>query len=628
MSGVMLVAMPWELLTIPSIQLGVLRSVLEQVGIVTEVRSLKLAFMDHCLAATAGRPEEEQIGIADYDRVACQHSHVGLGDWIFAIPPFHQVTRESDDEYIGYLRRNGIPKPDIAKAVAMRGLVPAFLERCADEILTAAPRVVGFTSAFSQNVPSLVLAKLLKERDPALVIVFGGANCEGPMGAALHRAFPWVDVVVRGEAERVLPDLMQDLFASRRIRAQPGLCYREGGRSVIVEQNPDTTVTMDEVPLPNFDEYFERLRQASFCTEILPNVWLPYESARGCWWGAKSQCTFCGMNGTTMAFRSKSPDRVLDELVGLASKYGRLDFYVVDNIIDLRHLRELLPRLRAAGYDFRLFYETKSNLKREQVRLLREAGVARIQPGVESLSNPILRLMRKGVTGLQNVRLLKWCAEYDIRPLWNVIYGFPCEPPQEYSRMAQAIPSLTHLEPPQLVRLELARFSPYHERSREFGLEIVGPLPYYRLIYDTDDATLAQLAYAFEYRYADGRDPETYVEPLRQAIESWQANRSAGFRSLHYRRGPGFLVIRDRRPNLAAADYSFGELEARIYLACDDGATPTAAWAAVRAAGPADVSVEEVRDFLDELVETRLVYEEDGRYLSLALSARLTEELS
>jgi hypothetical protein len=176
------------------------------------------------------------------------------------------------------------------------------------------------------------------------------------------------------------------------------------------------------------------------------------------------------------------------------------------------------------------------------------------------------------------------------------------------------------------VRLGLVRFSPYHERPAELGLEIVGPLPYYRLIYGVEEPTLTQLASWFEYRHADGRDPERHVEPARQAIERWQASREMGYRSLRYRRGPGFLVIRDRRPGLESADYTLDEVEAHIYLACDDGATPAAACEAARAAGSTDLSVNEVRDFLDGLVESRLVHREDGRYLSLALSANLVEE--
>jgi ribosomal peptide maturation radical SAM protein 1 len=618
---VLLVSMPWETLLKPSIQLGTLQAVLEQAGIECTPCHFKLTFMEHCMAATADRPEGERLRLADYETVAIRCYHIGLGDWIFAVPPFRDDPN-LDAQYVAYAREEGLAEADLAKAIEMRALVPAFLESCARAIFDAAPRVVGFTSVFTQNIPSLALAKLLKARDPSLSIVFGGSNCDGPMGAAIHRSFPWVDVVVRGEAERILPELIADLCAGRPVRPQPGLCYRDGDRSVVLDQAGAAPIAMDDVPLPNFDEYFARVQESSFYAELLPEIRLLYESARGCWWGAKQHCTFCGLNGTSMAFRSKSPERVVDDLTTLAGRYGRLDFQIVDNIIDLDYLRDVLPRLRDAGYDLGLFYETKANLKKDQVRLLREAGVNHIQPGIESLSNPILKLMRKGVTAFQNVRLLKWCAQYGVHVYWNLIYGFPGEPASEYARMADVIPSLTHLQAPKLSGLALERFSPYHQRPQDFGIEVLGPVRYYGLIYPTDGPTLDDLAYTFRYRHADGRDPETYVTPLREAIDRWREYRVGGFRSLRYRRGPGFLVIHDRRPVLEPADYSFEDDEARIYLACEDGATPGAVYESL---DRLDASVEEIRAFLDELVAMRLVYEEDGRYLSLALPAVLNE---
>jgi ribosomal peptide maturation radical SAM protein 1 len=622
--SVLLVAMPWHALTLPSIQLGILVAVLEQEGIPAQARSLMLSFMDHCLRETAGRPEGERIALDDYALVG-EHFPLGLGDWIFAVPPFRDIPGR-DVDYLAYLRERKVPEADIARALMLRSLVPGFLERAADEILAAGPRVVGFSTTFSQNVPSLVLARVLKQRDPSMTIVFGGGNCDGPMGAALHRAFPWIDVVVRGEAERILPGLVRDLFAGGVIRPQPGLCYRDGDRSVAVPQTGTAAVPMDEIPTPSYDEYFERLGKSSFAAEVTRVLRVPYETSRGCWWGAKSHCTFCGLNGTIMAFRSKSDDRVVEELTTLARRHERLDFTLVDNILDMRYFRDVLPRLRDAGQDLSLYYEIKSNLRREQVRLLREAGVDRLQPGIESLSTPILKLMRKGVTAFQNVRVLKWCAEYGIEVFWNVIYGFPGEPPEEYARLAGLAPSLSHLTPPMLCRLAIHRFSPYQERPAEFGLEVTGPLPWYRLVYPADDATLADLVYNFDYRHADGRDPETYVGPLREAIEAWQRAHREGYRALRYRRGPGFLVVQDRRPDLDPADYSFSEREARLFLACEDGATAAEAHRALPEAERADLDVDDVTEFLDDLVASRLMYEEDGRYLGLALPARLLQE--
>jgi hypothetical protein len=148
--------------------------------------------------------------LAEYDAVA-RLVETGLGDWIFAVPPFRHASETADAEYLAFLRSFDLPDELMQAALAMRRLAPAFLEHMADEVRAIGPQVVGFSSTFNQHVPSLVLAKILKAHDPALSVVFGGANGDGPMGAALHRAFPWVDVVVRGEAGRILPDLVRDL---------------------------------------------------------------------------------------------------------------------------------------------------------------------------------------------------------------------------------------------------------------------------------------------------------------------------------------------------------------------------------------------------------------------------------
>ena len=138
-----------------------------------------------------------------------------------------------------------------------------------------------------------------------------------------------------------------------------------------------------------------------------------------------------------------------------------------------------------------------------------------------------------------------------------------------------------------------------------------------------DDETLADIAYSFEFGYADGRDPESYTATLQQSVRKWQATGRAGLGSLRYRRGPGFLEITDRRPGLESAEYRLGQSEARVYLACADGATAEEAGLARRPA--TDLSLGAVEEFLTSLVEARLACEVDGRYLALALPARLPE---
>ena len=86
-----------------------------------------------------------------------------------------------------------------------------------------------------------------------------------------------------------------------------------------------------------------------------------------------------------MAFRSKSAQRVVDELSAQSKRYCRLDFECVDNILDMRYFDELLPALKVNRCDYSIFYETKANLTKEKLKLMRDAGIRSIQPGIDSL---------------------------------------------------------------------------------------------------------------------------------------------------------------------------------------------------------------------------------------------------
>src|SRR5258708_15840287 len=98
----------------------------------------------------------------------------------------------------------------------------------------------------------------------------------------------------------------------------------------------------------------------------------------------------------------------------------------------MKYFKTFLKLLAEKKREFGLFYEVKANLRKDQVQLLREAGIETIQPGIESLSDNVLRIMRKGVTTLQNIQLLKWCTELGLKVIFNIIWGFPGETPDDY----------------------------------------------------------------------------------------------------------------------------------------------------------------------------------------------------
>ena len=197
-----------------------------------------LAFMEHCRAETAGRPDAERIEPADYEMVGRETSR-----WAWATgssPSRRSGTPPTTTHAISRIRRPSVPEGEVAKALTLRALVPAFLERAADQILAAGPRVVGFSMTFSQNVPALTLARMLKDRDPSLRIVFGGGNATGPWGRRCTGRSPgWTS----WSAAR--PSSSCPTSSGTCSRAtdppRPGFCYRDGERPSAFPQSGAAT---------------------------------------------------------------------------------------------------------------------------------------------------------------------------------------------------------------------------------------------------------------------------------------------------------------------------------------------------------------------------------------------------
>jgi len=605
---VLLVNMPFSTVR-PALGVSLLKSHLAEIGVPARVEYLNMRF-------------SKILGGATYFHISeVTPSELLTGDWVFAhcLSP---ATAASADQYLAMVR---VRAPRAFSDSAMAGLSRAqnlaapFLDECLRQVDWSAYDLIGFTSTFGQNVASLALARRVKERHPHLPIVLGGANCEGPMGLELHRSFPFIDFVCAGEADLSFPLLVQRLASGGRVDGIRGVVSRREGASQCPDLHPERPLDLDKLPYPLFDDYFEQVRQIQ--PEIMVDEadisGLPFETSRGCWWGEKHHCTFCGLNGLSMAYRAKSADRALREILDLAERYGVDEVSAVDNILAMGYFRELLPRLKERGIGLRLFYETKANLTREQVRLLRDAGVLAIQPGIESLSTHVLSLMRKGTTALQNIQLLKWCQEFGVSTIWNLLYGFPGEEAADYEDSARLMDALHHLPPPLggLVRIRVDRFSPFFMAPDELGLRDLRPDRAYRSVYDLPDEALANLGYYFEHSYADGRSAEDHITPVREALERW--TQAMGNRGLVYTDGRTTLGLCDFRPGAHRLWTALTGVRREIYLFCDQHRSfqRIAAFAAER--GAAGGAVEE---FLGEMVRARLMAAADGHYLSLAIT--------
>jgi ribosomal peptide maturation radical SAM protein 1 len=609
---VVVITMPFMAVDRPSIQVGLLTALAADRGF--PVRGLH-ANLDFAV----------RVGLADYELLNERRGRM-VGDWLFSVAAFGAEAPDTAGSFpevfepdLGYLAAE--PGQMRRRLLEWRDVVvPAYLDELVEEIAASGVRVAAFSSTFQQNTASFALAERLKRRVPGLVTVFGGANFDGEMGLELVRSVDAIDLAVIGEGDRAFPDLLDALAAGADPGAVPGVARRDGDTVAATPPAPALT-RLDDLPDPDYTEYFSRAQRLGVLSGAgHRTIWIPFEAARGCWWGAKHHCTFCGLNGATMTFRSKTPERIQDELARQVRRYRSFSFEAVDNIMDRGYLRTLLPRLAGSGAGYEMFYEVKANLSRQQVKQLALGGVNRIQPGIESLSSRVLSLMRKGVTAAQNVNLLRWARYYGIDVAWNLLYGFPGETAQDYAEQATAAADLVHLQPPGGAgRIWLERFSPLFTEHETFGLRWRRPERSYGYVYP-ERVDLDRVAYFFEYELADALPDEAYA-PLVAAVDDWTtrwAVPDADRPVLRYWSAPGYLQLYDNRRPGAEGTYTFAGLLADIYLACVD--RPISA-AAVRARVGAERPVEEIEEALVEFHRRGLMFLDRGRALALALPA-------
>jgi ribosomal peptide maturation radical SAM protein 1 len=599
---VLLVSMPYGAIERPSLALGLLQAGLARRTIDCRTRYLGFTFADF-------------VGLDDYLFVYSGLPYTAFaGDWTFTGALYGD---DAATDYVDQVLRGawGLDEVAIRRICRVRAHAEPFLAHCMAAIDWSEVDIVGFTSTFEQNIASLALARRIKAAHPGIVTVFGGANWEGEMGEELARQFPFVDVACSGEADVSFPAAVEALAAGRDLDEVGGIVHRQGG-DVVVTGRQEMVTELDDLPVPDFDDFFADQAASRSCGDVTPRLLV--ETARGCWWGAHSHCTFCGLNGGTMAFRSKGAGRVLSELHHLVERHGITQISFVDNILDMRYFRSVLPRIAEELPDLHLFYEVKANLSHRQVRALRAAGVHDIQPGIESMSDHVLELMRKGTTALRNVQLLKWCREFGIQAEWNLIYGFPGETAEDYQAMLPLLEAIRFLGPPTACGpIRLDRFSPFHEDPGSFGMVDIRPLlPYEHLYPGIEREALLRIAYYFEFEYADGRLPDSYVRPVIDFCQAWRAQPPMGaLWQLGDEETPDRVVLVDQRGGTPSR-LELDGWEAVVYRACDRA---QALADIVKLPALRGVTAGALASFVNRCVAERLMLVRDRTCLSLAV---------
>lgn len=612
--------MPYSSVTRPSLALGLLETYIRE--------------YDHQVNAIYSNLEFAKIiGLAEYDEIDNSNFQHLLGEWIFSQAAFPDKPN-TDEQFFALF--NDITEEQIQHIYRVRDKAETFIVKLAERIAKTPAKIVACTSTFQQNCASLALLRKLKELNPNIITMMGGANCESIMGQTLSENFTWVDYVFSGECDAVIGEFVDKLMRDVHISPHnlPHGFIAQGHSDLLITNAAENkkpprgyVEDMNQVKTPTYDTYFETLEKLGLTENITPG--LLAETSRGCWWGAKKHCTFCGLNGVSMEHRCKPADKVIEEFKQQSEKFNIQNFEIVDNIFPQEYMKTLLPEL-SEERKYNLFFETKSNLRKEHVEQYAKAGINWVQPGFESLHDDFLKLVGKGVTGIQNISALKWLRNYGIHVFWNILCGAPGEKEEWFDEMAEIIPLITHLQPPfkHLLKILFPRFSPYHKTPEKFDLTLE-PFKSYQHIYPLRGQALLNIAYFFDHRSARNEKVFTLngniifeVEShnkVQAQVDTWlQQWSGSSFPLLYMSDQENKVVIIDTRKVATNFTHTLTGLTADIYRLCAEPVTFQRLKSKLTAIHES-VLDSEINQSLSFLIDNKLLLSLSNCYLALAL---------
>ncbi|MBI9084634.1 MAG: RiPP maturation radical SAM C-methyltransferase [Desulfobacterales bacterium] len=602
-----LISAPWPLHSRPSVQLGVLKAYLRQ-----QFPSLQVDA--HHLYLSVAR----EVGYKLYEQISAR---TWLAESVFAallFPDRHGEARKL------FVRESRGPRrlagADFDRLVITVG---ELAERWLDSVDGSSWLLAGFSNSLCQFTATLYFIRCLKRRWPALPTVLGGAGLVPAAADSLRVAFPEIDFVVSGEGERPLAALVAHLLQGRPASAVTPVAGVNAPGSESDGAGFDQMPDLADLPVPDYEDYFALLGTFSSKDRFFPT--LGVEMSRGCWWRGRhaedglSGCRFCNLNLQWQGYRFKGAGQVVAEVAALTRRHQVLSVAFMDNVLPLSGGPETFGGLAALKMDLALFAEIRATTARDDLEIMRRAGLREVQIGIEALSSRLLKKLNKGTRAIDNLEIMRHCQELGIVNRSNLLLEFPGSDADDVAETLQNLTFATWFKPLRPVSFWLGCGSPVWQARRGYGMRAVFNHPNYAAIFP--EGPLRGLCHMIQAYRGDRGHQRVLWRPVRRGVAEWKSQYNAlsgngREQPLSYRDGRDFIIIYQRRVNADRLNHRLTGLSRKIYLYClHHRSVPSI----LQRFGGIDAG--RLMPFLREMVAKRLMFEENSRYLSLAVNS-------
>jgi radical SAM superfamily enzyme YgiQ (UPF0313 family) len=306
-------------------------------------------------------------------------------------------------------------------------------ERFAEDLLSCRPDLVGISGMIFETQEVLELARRVKRIVPSTRVILGGAVSTLDTVHLLDEGS--VDFLCIGEGEETLLELAQALQSDKGPDAVKGLVFKCDGKVHYTGQRIPS-VDIDDIPFPAYDlidlsPYFDprNIRRGAVYTRN--TRMLPVFTSRGC----PFRCTYChNIHGKKI--RLRKPEKVIEEIKWLVTKYGIDELHICDDCfnLDVERAKRICDMLIENKIDLLVCFVNgirADRLDEELADKLKAIGTYQLCYGIESAVPRVLRIAKKSLD-LDSVRkALRLTTERNILTVGLFMLGFPGETEEE-----------------------------------------------------------------------------------------------------------------------------------------------------------------------------------------------------
>jgi len=304
-----------------------------------------------------------------------------------------------------------------------------------EEILASDAHIIGFSIYNSTYFTSLELARRIKKKDSSKIIIFGGQFCYPKINAETLARYECVDIVVIGEGEDVLIEIINKLEATEKIDFCAGIIFKDNGNLVSCGLR-EPIANLDDLPFADFSD---------FTLSMYDNPsQLPIFLSRGCPYA----CVFCSTKLFWMRYRAMSGERVFKEIEYRMDRYKDVHFFTFNDHVmnaDMRNLSVLCdliidakskrkqnnPNWEKVGWSGAAVL--RDGMTTDFLKKMKDAGCVELEYGAESGSTRVRKLMKKSPYEIDILeQVIRDTYAVGIGARVNFMFGFPGETEEDF----------------------------------------------------------------------------------------------------------------------------------------------------------------------------------------------------